>query len=596
MEFQSLNFDLPKECNSLIKVIGVGGGGSNAVNYMYSQGIKGVDFIVCNTDAQALDYSIVPHKIQLGATLTEGRGAGASPQVGKEAAIESIETVRNILQNEKNKTSMVFVTAGMGGGTGTGAAPIIAKMAKDMGILTVGIITVPFGFEGKKRHTHAEEGVIEMRDAVDTLLIIRNDKLRELFGNLSLKQAFSHADEVLCTAAKGIAEVMTLTGLVNVDMNDVKTVMKDSGVAIMGSGRASGEGRAKRAVEAALESPLLNDSDIFGAKHVLLNITHGEEELLMDEVSDITDAIQEKAGQNANVIWGYGQDTRLDADISVTVIATGWDAKDIDAVLPGIEAAAPIVVDVHTSVEEMPSAQPIASQVLQEVIQPIASPVMQIEEPVAPVMENVVERIDLNMNTETSLEVENQLENEVEFVQNEVAFEIEFAEEPTTIDLFATPSAAIVEESPVANFVAEAPVAQVEEVVMKHKESSEVNSNDVFNVIGFSDNLKVEEAPEASMPIRERATDAVDRSSINQLQNDRANKIKQVGMLMKTPGGLISLEEEPAYMRKKVALDTTPASNESQASRFGVSEVTDANGEKRYELKGNNPFLHDNVD
>lgn len=590
MEFQSLNFDLPKECNSLIKVIGVGGGGSNAVNYMYSQGIKGVDFIVCNTDAQALDYSAVPHKIQLGATLTEGRGAGASPAVGKEAAIESIETVRNILQNEKGKTSMVFVTAGMGGGTGTGAAPIIAKMAKDMGILTVGIITVPFGFEGKKRHLHAEEGVIEMRDAVDTLLIIRNDKLRELFGNLSLKQAFSHADEVLCTAAKGIAEVMTLTGLVNVDMNDVKTVMKDSGVAIMGSGRASGEGRAKRAVDAALESPLLNDSDIFGAKHVLLNITHGEEELLMDEVSDITDAIQDRAGQNANVIWGYGQDTRLGDDISVTVIATGWDAKNLDDVIPGIESQTQVVVDVHTAVEEIPAAPiAVAAPVMQEVVQPIASPVMVVElEEMAPI-ENTIEEVQtIPLNLE--------LESEpVEFVQNEVAFEIEFPEEPTTIDLFET-TAQVVQTEQIVSVVEETPSARVEDVVMKHKESSEVNSNDVFNVIGFSDNINKEEAPEASMPIRERATDSVDRSTINQLQNERANRIKQVTMQIKSPGGLLSLEEVPAYERKRVVLDSTPASNESQASRFGISEVTDANGEKRYELKGNNPFLHDNVD
>ncbi len=590
MEFQSLNFDLPKECNSLIKVIGVGGGGSNAVNYMYNQGIKGVDFIVCNTDAQALDYSAVPYKIQLGAQLTEGRGAGASPAVGKEAAIESIEEVRNILQNEKSKTSMVFVTAGMGGGTGTGAAPIIAKMAKDMGILTVGIITVPFGFEGKKRHFHAEEGVIEMRDAVDTLLIIRNDKLRELFGNLSLKQAFSHADEVLCTAAKGIAEVMTLTGLVNVDMNDVRTVMKDSGVAIMGSGRASGEGRAKRAVDAALESPLLNDSDIFGAKHVLLNITHGEEELLMDEVSDITDAIQDRAGQNANVIWGYGQDTRLGDDISVTVIATGWDAKNLDDVIPGIESQAQVVVDVHTSIEEIPTAPvaaPVMQEVMQEVVQPIASPVMVVELEEAAPVENIapiVDTIELNM----------ELENEpVEFVQNEVAFEIEFPEEPSSIDLFQT-SAQQVE--PMISIVEETPVARVEEVVMKHKESTEFNNNEVFNVIGLSDNLNMTAAPEVSMPIRERATDTVDRSSINQLQNERANRIKQVSMQMKSPGGLLSLEEEPAYVRKRVSLDATSASNESQASRHTVTEVTDANGEKRYELKGNNPFLHDNVD
>jgi cell division protein FtsZ len=291
-----------------------------------------------------------------------------------------------------------------------------------MGILTVGIITVPFTFEGKMRHHHAEEGVKDMRNSVDTLLIIRNDKLRELFGNLTMNKAFGHADEVLCTAAKGIAEVMTLTGLVNVDMNDVKTVMKDSGVAIMGSGKASGENRAKRAVETALESPLLNDNDIFGAKHVLLNITHGEEELLMDEVTEITDAIQDRAGMNANVIWGYGQDNRLGADISVTVIATGWDAKGIDNVIPGIEKAEQVVVDVHVAAEELAIQKPIAA--VQEVTQPLASPVMRIE----------LEEISNNNSTLEPVALEDN--TEVKLHQTEVVFEIEIPEEPKTIDLF----------------------------------------------------------------------------------------------------------------------------------------------------------------
>ena len=306
-----MRFDLPKDHNSIIKVIGVGGGGSNAVNYMYQQGIKGVDFIVCNTDNQSLDKSDVPIKVQLGATLTEGRGAGSIPEVGKNAAVETLEEVKNLLGTN---TTMVFVTAGMGGGTGTGAAPIIARAAREMGILTVGIVTVPFMFEGKKRMVQAESGLEEMRDAVDTLLVIRNDKLRELFGNLTLKQAFSHADEVLCTAAKGIAEVITLTGEINVDMNDVNTVMRNSGVAIMGSGRANGEGRAIAAVTEALESPLLNDNDIEGANFILLNITYGQEEVLMDEIMEVTDHIQEQAGMSAEVIWGYGPDEELGED------------------------------------------------------------------------------------------------------------------------------------------------------------------------------------------------------------------------------------------------------------------------------------------
>ncbi|MEZ7940079.1 MAG: cell division protein FtsZ, partial [Flavobacteriales bacterium] len=329
-----MRFELPTEHNSIIKVIGVGGGGSNAVNYMYEQGINGVDFVVCNTDAQALDHSPVPLKIQLGATLTEGRGAGAIPEVGRNAAVENLDDVMKILT--KN-TTMVFVTAGMGGGTGTGAAPIIAKAARDLGILTVGIVTIPFMFEGRKRKNQAEQGLKEMRDSVDTLLVIKNDKLRELYGNLTLKAAFSHADEILCTAAKGIAEVITLTGEVNVDMNDVNTVMKNSGVAIMGSGKAQGEDRAMTAVTQALESPLLNDNDITGAEFVLLNVTHGADAVTMDEVMEITDYIQDKAGMSAEVIWGYGEDTTLGDDLCVTVIATGFSSQEIISGIPVME-------------------------------------------------------------------------------------------------------------------------------------------------------------------------------------------------------------------------------------------------------------------
>ena len=323
-----MHFNLPQSSNSPIKVIGVGGGGSNAVNTMYQKGINGVDFIVCNTDAQALDISPVPRKVQLGATLTGGQGAGSLPEVGKNAAIESLDEVLNLLGTD---TSMVFLTAGMGGGTGTGAAPVIAQACKERGILTVGIVTVPFLFEGRRRNQQATEGLEQMRAAVDTLLIIRNDKLRELFGNQTIRSAFANADQILCTAAKGIAEVITLTGEINVDMNDVNTVMRDSGRAIMGSGSASGQGRAAKAVTEALESPLLNDSDITGADHVLLNITFGTEEILMDEIMEITDHIQEAAGQTAEVIWGYGTDENLGEDLCVTVIATGFEGKDLES-------------------------------------------------------------------------------------------------------------------------------------------------------------------------------------------------------------------------------------------------------------------------
>lgn len=316
-----INFDLPKNQSSDIKVLGVGGGGSNAVNYMFSQGIEGVDFIVCNTDSQALENSPVPNKIQLGVSLTEGRGAGSIPEVGKNAAIEDIDRIREIL--EKN-TKMLFITAGMGGGTGTGAAPVIAKTSKEAGILTVGIVTIPFAFEGRKRRMQAEEGLKELKENVDALIVISNDKLRELYGNLSVTDAFSKADNVLTTAAKGIAEIITLTGGVNVDFADVKTVMSQSGVAIMGSGNAEGENRANKAVEMALASPLLNDNNIRGASNVLLNIISGKEEILMDEITEITDYIQMEAGSTADIIWGYGKDESLGNKINVIIVATGF--------------------------------------------------------------------------------------------------------------------------------------------------------------------------------------------------------------------------------------------------------------------------------
>lgn len=373
---QMMQFELPKEQSSIIKVIGVGGGGSNAVNHMYRQGIKGVDFIVCNTDAQALEISPVPNKIQLGPSLTEGRGAGSLPEVGKNAAIENIDDIKNLLGTN---TKMVFITAGMGGGTGTGAAPIIAAAAKDLGILTVGIVTIPFAFEGKKRRAQAEEGLEELKKNVDTLLVISNDKLRVIYGNLKLVEAFGHADDVLTTAAKGIADIITTTLHINTDFADIQTVMKDSGVAIMGSATASGENRAVKAVEHALCSPLLNDSDIKGARYVLLNITCGTEEITMDEFGEITDYIQEAAGQTAEVIQGYGVEESLGDKVSVTIIATGFNNKrdhgfdtirkpekvvlQLEDITPSITPAAPVVENkiVENKIEEKKD-EPIADE------------------------------------------------------------------------------------------------------------------------------------------------------------------------------------------------------------------------------------------
>ncbi len=293
MKEPKFKVDLPKERSSIIKVIGVGGGGSNAVNHMYKQGIAGVDFFVCNTDSQALEMSPIPNKVQLGSSLTEGLGAGSIPEVGKNAAIESVDELKEILSKG---TKMVFITAGMGGGTGTGASPIIASAAKEMGILTVAIITTPFSFEGPRRKQQAEQGLAELKKNVDAILIISNDKLREMYGNLSITSAFAHADNVLTTAAKGIAEIISVAGVINRDFRDVMTVMKDSGVAIMGSGTAEGDERAIKAVEAALASPLLRDSNIRGARYILLSITSGTEEILTDEISTITEFIQDEAG------------------------------------------------------------------------------------------------------------------------------------------------------------------------------------------------------------------------------------------------------------------------------------------------------------
>jgi len=323
-EFGDISFDLPKNQSNVIKVIGVGGGGSNAINHMFQLGIKGVDFVVCNTDSQALENSSVPNKIQLGVTLTEGLGAGANPEIGEKAAVESFEEIKQMLDTN---TKMVFITAGMGGGTGTGAAPIIAKQAKELDILTVGIVTIPFQFEGRNRNEQAQLGVERLRSHVDSLIVINNNKLREVYGNLGFKAGFSKADEVLATASRGIAEVITHHYTQNIDLRDAKTVLSNSGTAIMGSAQASGASRATDAIMKALDSPLLNDNKITGAKNVLLLIVSGNEEITIDEIGEINDHIQAEAGHSANIIMGVGEDEALEDAIAVTIIATGFDVE-----------------------------------------------------------------------------------------------------------------------------------------------------------------------------------------------------------------------------------------------------------------------------
>lgn len=374
-------FEMLKDKSSIIKVIGVGGGGGNAVNHMYNQGIVGVDFIICNTDSQALELSPIPNKVQLGSSLTEGRGAGSMPAVGMNSAIESIDDVKDLLGSH---TKMVFITAGMGGGTGTGASPIICQAAKELGILTVGIVTTPFNFEGKRRKQQADEGLAALKEHVDTLLVISNDKLRQMYGNLTLSSAFAEADNILATAAKGIAEIITVPGYINVDFEDVKTVMQNSGVAIMGSASSEGEGRAYKAVQAALNSPLLNDNDIEGARYILLNITSGSQEVLMDEVSEITDYIQNQAGLTADIIWGNCHDESLGNKISVTLIATGFQTKTdrIEKMGSVIERTVPLTINNQSDiVEAIAVPSPVAAPI---------SPVMEVpvyEAPIAPVFE-----------------------------------------------------------------------------------------------------------------------------------------------------------------------------------------------------------------
>ncbi len=364
---RGFSFDLPKQGDSIIKVLGVGGGGSNAVSHMYDSGIKDVEFVICNTDLQALKSSHVPSKVQLGAYLTEGLGAGANPEKGREAALESKEEIRELLGTG---TKMTFITAGMGGGTGTGAAPIIAEVSKDLDILTVGIVTVPFLFEGKKKRENAEAGIAEMKKYCDTVLVILNDRLREIYGNLSIREAFAHADNVLTNAAKSIAEIITVTSEVNVDFEDVKTVMKDSGAAVMGSATTSGEGRAIRAAEEALTSPLLNNTSIHGAQQILLSIRFGDDaELSMDELSEITDFIQEEAGDEADLIFGQGLDPTLGDQLCVTVIATGFEESQLRLRKPERK-----LVDLDTGneiqeeeiqLEEKPKPQPEVKRVFE---------------------------------------------------------------------------------------------------------------------------------------------------------------------------------------------------------------------------------------
>jgi len=620
-----MKFNMPKDQSSIIKVIGVGGGGSNAVNHMYNQGIKGVDFIVCNTDAQALDISPVPVKIQLGESLTEGRGAGSIPDVGKNAAIENIDDIKEILANN---TKMVFVTAGMGGGTGTGAAPVIAKAAKDLGILTVGIVTVPFSFEGRKRKGQAELGIDAIRDAVDTLLIINNDRLREMFGNLTLQNAFAQADQVLSTAAKGIAEVISVTGQINVDFNDVNTVMRDSGVAIMGSAVAEGDNRSLRAVEEALSSPLLNDNEIMGARYVLLNITYGTREVLMDEITEITDYIQDEAGMDADVIWGHGQDEELGDKLSITIVATGFKMAPDTGVLQKLPERVKRNLDdeVKTNI-----TAPIESPT-QSVLPKMDAPILAEEEEM--VLKSEVAEMKQEEQADENTEMKPAAQSEFTFdMTNNKSEKIGDKEEEGEVKRYVLEDDA--EESPLDTWVESSQQnidlgVGTDKVELDDKEESDwqpvlkTNSDDNSQIDNVdehqlaTDRLEAESAEQSeevksqseenlsdkeswnwkpvddsieSQKIADDSTE-ISREEQEQLAEARISRIKRISLKLKTPSGIADLEDEPAYKRRNIKLDAVEGSDESSETRMSLGE----NDEGTSGLSTGNSFLHDNVD
>lgn len=532
-------FELPKHHQSIIKVIGIGGGGSNAVNHMFGQGIKDVEFVVCNTDLQALNSSPIPYKLQIGANLTEGLGCGANPEVGRAAAMESKDQIREMLAG----TKMVFVTAGMGGGTGTGAAPVLAKIAKDMDILTVGIVTVPFIFEGKKKLAQAKLGIEALRASCDTVLVILNDKLREIYGNLSIGQAFAQADNVLTTAAKGIAEIITLAGYVNVDFQDVRTVMHNAGAAVMGSAETRGDNRAILAAQQSLASPLLDNRDIMGAKRILLSIISGEEaELQMDELSQITEYIQEQAGDEAEVIFGHGVDPTIGDRIRVTVIATDFAAETIMVKTEEQKKVLDLDRSQSNLFEQIDNSVNHRDDDVE--LKPIVNEKPVVKKPEPPVQEKQKEDLP-----ETKEEKEERsytftlFEKKEEPVQNKTLFD-DTEEEEGEDSLFNT------EEE-------------------DEFEDNEMSSDQVLNEEGMMEYRKTKER-------------------LQQQAKDRREKLKAAKKHEMTKEEFNEKWSLPAYLRRGVKMSNVPHSSEPYISRYNLNDENS--------LLGNNKFLHDNVD
>lgn len=542
----SIVFDMPEEQSSIIKVIGVGGGGSNAVNYMFEQGIKGVNFVICNTDSQALEMSPVLNKIQLGPTLTNGRGAGAMPEVGKNATIESEEEIRDLLSIN---TKMVFVTAGMGGGTGTGGAPEVAKIAKDLGILTVGIITVPFDFEGKRKKEKADNGIEEMRKNVDALIVISNNKLRDIYGNLSLTEAFGNADSILSTAAKGISEIITKSGLINVDFEDVKTVMQNSGVALMGTGKASGEDRAIKAVDAAMSSPLLSDNDIHGAKGILLNITSGSEEIRMDEVTLITEYVQQAAANETEIIWGVCYDDTLESEIAVTLIATGFEGNKIE------------------KLAEQPK-QRIVHNLNEEAVKPVNIIQNSTEENVVTKEQNSDKDVIPSLSSQTVSE-----KNQMFFLEDDDA------------------------EDTFENNTKEVSVVDPEEYGNDYwgkKESTFVNVEEDEEILDMSTSYSMDLFTDDASDDDQNNKNTVSKPNMAEVQRERMMRLKNIVSInkIKNNQSLRDMENEPAYLRKNVEFAKEQRSDQSNLSKYNLED----NYEGKPEIKENNSFLHDNVD
>ena len=639
-EFGNISFDLPKNQSNVIKVIGVGGGGSNAINHMFKQGIKGVDFIVCNTDSQALQNSPVPNKIQLGVNLTEGLGAGANPDVGQQSAIESITDIEKMLDTN---TKMVFITAGMGGGTGTGAAPVIAQLAKERDILTVGIVTIPFQFEGKVRQEQALQGVERLRKQVDSLIVINNNKLREVYGNLGFKAGFSKADEVLATASRGIAEVITHHYTQNIDLKDAKTVLANSGTAIMGSAIANGDNRAKDAIISALDSPLLNDNKITGAKNVLLLIVSGTNEITIDEIGEINDHIQTEAGFNANIIMGVGEDETLGDAVAVTIIATGFNVEQQNGIV-NTESTKII----HTLEDEQKVVRDLTQKPV-EVFQSITETPTEVKEEKI-VFELIEEETVVETPKAVSAIDENELIAMNQFIKNlDVTFEIvspikdiDFkVTTPEVKEINVVEAKNITEEEqitfsfdmPVAstetkeenklvfelndetkNIIVKEPVQVVpmtelnEQGVIKYSleeymelENDLLGSKPAATIVEepVAEELNiVMKQPEVEKPAATFAPTFEDVSpmemtieeTLKHRADERRRKLKEFNYKFhNNPSRIDEMEKEPAYKRLGVDLNAQTQNNNSRMS-LGTDSNDDA------QLRSNNSFLHDNVD